>query len=51
VLLGRAVGAEFERVFERDLAHAEEIALHAWSRRSLHRRAAERLARWLSPLW
>ena len=51
VLLGRAVGAEFERVFERDLGHAEEIGLHAWSRRSLHRRAAEWLARWLSPLW
>ena len=51
VLLGRAAGLEFERVFERDLAHAEEIALHRWIQRGLHRQLIERLARWLSPLW
>lgn len=51
VLLGSEIGAAFERVFERDLAHAQEITLHTWERRGLHRRLAEQLARWLSPLW
>lgn len=39
-----------ERTFDDDLAHAIPIDAAAWRRRALAHRAADRAARWLSPL-
>ena len=51
VIVSSAVATEMERVFERDLAQSSEVRLDLWAQRNLPKRAVERVARWLSPLW
>ncbi len=51
VIVSSTVAAEMERVFERDLGQSAEVRLDVWEQRSLRKRAIERMALWLSPLW
>jgi cardiolipin synthase len=50
VVLDDGLAGELAAAFERDLTESEEIDLAAWRRRNVFHRAADRVARWLSPL-
>jgi cardiolipin synthase len=50
VILDEAVGQRLEQAFREDLERAREIDRERWAHRRWRQRAAERMARWLSPL-
>jgi cardiolipin synthase len=50
VILDEGVARSFADAFSKDLEASEEIALPAWSRRSLPHRLGDRLARCLGPV-
>ena len=49
LILDEATGARLEAAFENDLAHATEIRPGPWRKRGWLHRAADRVARTLSP--
>lgn len=50
VVFDDALAAALEAAFERDLTESEPIDAAVWRRRNVFHRAADRAARWLSPL-
>jgi cardiolipin synthase len=50
LILCPATAAAMEAAFRDDLEKSEEILLADWRRRSLGKKIADRLARWLSPV-